>query len=115
MNDLDTIDDSVFLIKEKSLSPEQINFQSNIKKILTELETILIEKNIKYGNSALKPKRIFSKASPEEQLKVRIDDKLSRISNMGSDVSLDEDTVLDLIGYLVLYKISLLNKTLIKE
>jgi hypothetical protein len=48
--------------------------------------------------------RIFSKASSQEQLKVRIDDKLSRLKTQ--DVSEDEDVVNDLIGYLILYKIS---------
>ena len=36
---------------------------------------MLIEKNRAYGNSALQPVRVFSKASSEEQLLVRIDDK----------------------------------------
>jgi len=63
---------------------------------------MLISKNKKYGNSALEPKRIFSKASAEEQLLVRIDDKLSRMSNQDED----EDVIEDLLGYLVLLKIA---------
>jgi len=71
-----------------------------------ELEAIrisLIQKNIQYGNSALNPLRIFSQASPDEQIKVRIDDKLSRIKNQSTGDS--EDSVGDLIGYLVLMRI----------
>ena len=64
---------------------------------------MLLEKNRKYGDSALNPKRIFSKASPMEQINVRIDDKLSRIcSNQFDD---KEDAVFDLLGYLILRRI----------
>jgi hypothetical protein len=68
-----------------------------------EIATMLIEKNRAYGNSALKPVRIFSRASSEEQLLVRIDDKLSRLAR-GSAAG--EDVVADLIGYLVLLRIA---------
>jgi len=44
-----------------------------------EIAHMLIKKNIAYGNSALEPVRIFSRADAREQLHVRIDDKLSRI------------------------------------
>jgi hypothetical protein len=46
--------------------------------------------------------RIFSKSTPEEALLIRIDDKLSRIAR-GQDAG--EDTILDLIGYLVLLRV----------
>jgi hypothetical protein len=39
-----------------------------------------------------------------EQLKVRLDDKLSRLQNAQDDE--DEDVVSDLIGYLVLFKVA---------
>jgi len=60
----------------------------------------LIEKNRKYGNSALEPMQIFCKASSEVQLLARIDDKLNRI--IQGNAHEDEDVVWDLIGYLVL-------------
>ena len=75
-----------------------------IRAVCDEVRDMLLEKNRKYGNSALDPVRVFSKADRLEQLKVRIDDKLSRIRNAQSDE--DEDVVDDLIGYLVLYKIA---------
>jgi len=65
---------------------------------------MLIEKNHSYGNSALDPVRIFSKANAREQLYVRIDDKLSRLMK-GADYPGDND-IDDLIGYLVLLKIA---------
>jgi hypothetical protein len=65
---------------------------------------MLIEKNISYGDSALDPVRIFSKASSIEQLHVRIDDKLSRLMK-GTEMVGDND-IDDLIGYLILLKIA---------
>ena len=63
------------------------------------LEDTLVAKNRAYGDSARRPVRVFSSASPVEQIRVRLDDKLSRIER-GDDAG--EDTVLDLMGYLVL-------------
>ena len=81
-----------------------MTFNDKVDKILDEISTILVEKNESYGNSALDPVRVFSKASPEEQLLVRLDDKLSRLAR-GEDYQ-NEDTITDLIGYLVLLKIA---------
>lgn len=86
------------------MKPEQ--FKQMVENELAKVKDTLIIKNRKYGNSALEPKRVFSKASAKEQLLVRIDDKLSRIANESLDEDEDEDVVLDLIGYLVLYKIA---------
>jgi len=79
--------------------------QNQIVKACDEICTLLVEKNAKYGNSALEPVRVFSKASTTEQLLVRIDDKLSRIKTTGLEAP-DEDTLNDLIGYLILLKIA---------
>ena len=66
---------------------------------------LLIEKNRSYGNSALNPVRIFSRSDTTEQLKVRIDDKLSRFMN--GDDTFKENDLDDLMGYLVLLSIAL--------
>lgn len=79
-------------------------FQQQLKEIAEDIGQVLIEKNKSYGNSALEPVRIFSKASHIEQINVRIDDKLSRIAR-GSEYPGD-DTIRDLIGYLVLLLIA---------
>lgn len=80
-----------------------------VQKLITEecdsIKELLLLKNREYGNSALEPKRIFAKSSPVEQIKVRIDDKLSRLANEG-DKEIKEDTVQDLIGYLILLRIA---------
>ena len=78
-----------------------------ISGVCDDIKELLIHKNRKYGNSALKPCRVFSKASPVEQLLVRIDDKLNRIMQGAGLLADDEDVVNDLIGYLVLLKIGM--------
>jgi ATP-dependent helicase/DNAse subunit B len=78
--------------------------QKEIVIVCDQIKELLLEKNRKYGDSALNPIRIFSKANNLEQIKVRIDDKLNRLKNIQEDEG--EDTVTDLIGYLVLYKIA---------
>ena len=81
--------------------------ESKISVVCDDIKELLIHKNRKYGNSALQPNRIFSKCSATEQLLVRIDDKLNRIMKGAGLLATDEDVVNDLIGYLVLLKISM--------
>ena len=81
--------------------------EMKISGICDDIKELLIHKNRKYGNSALKPCRVFSKASPVEQLLVRIDDKLNRIMQGAGLLAEDEDVVNDLIGYLILLKIGM--------
>ena len=75
------------------------------RKILEEclnIAELLINKNKSYGSSYSHPINIFSKANPKEQLYIRIDDKLNRIKK-GTEYAA-EDTILDLVGYLVLLR-----------
>jgi len=81
--------------------------ETKISKICDDIKELLIHKNRKYGDSALHPCRVFSKASATEQLLVRIDDKLNRIMKGAGLLATDEDVVNDLIGYLVLLKIGM--------
>lgn len=83
--------------------------QELIKKECDSIKELLLEKNRKYGNAAIEPKRIFSSADPIEQINVRIDDKISRIGNMQKDET--EDAELDLIGYLILKRVAKQRKT----
>ena len=82
-----------------------MSIEEDIAEVTDSVKDLLIRKNRKYGNSALNPSRVFSKANAIEQLKVRIDDKLSRIAQ-GHGEDPDEDTIMDLMGYLVLLKIA---------
>ena len=72
-----------------------------IAEVCDEFKAFLLDKNIKYGGSALSPVRLASKLSPVEQIEIRIDDKLSRIMN-GDPNKEDEDPWRDLLGYLIL-------------
>lgn len=69
------------------------------------IRDLLLAKNAAYGDSALNPIGIFSSLTAEEAIKIRIDDKLARIGNKGI-TDLTEDTVDDLIGYLILLQIA---------
>lgn len=79
-----------------------------ISAMCDKLKAMLLEKNRKYGDSALNPVRIFSKADPVEQIKVRLDDKFSRVRNEQGDE--DEDVVMDIAGYSILLKIAIEDK-----
>lgn len=80
-----------------------MSFEQEVDSVLSSIRTMLLRKNASYGDSALSPIRVFSRASTDEQLRVRIDDKLKRLANGGEHGG--EDTVADLIGYLVLLRI----------
>lgn len=79
--------------------------QQMIAREFNNIRDLVLQKNKEYGDSAVNPIRIFSSADSLEQIKVRIDDKLSRLSNKGPK-SIAEDTVSDLIGYLVLLRVA---------
>jgi hypothetical protein len=74
-----------------------------ITAVCADVREMLLAKNAAYGDSALDPVRVFSKASTVEQILVRIDDKLSRLSRGAPD---GEDIERDLIGYLILLRIA---------
>ncbi len=84
--------------------------QNSIKWICNEIRDLLLAKNKAYGDSALEPDNIFSKLDSAQAICARIDDKLSRIKNVGLDDK-TEDTLDDLIGYLILLKIARSNAT----
>jgi hypothetical protein len=85
--------------------------KEKITEVCNEIKELLLEKNRKYGDSALNPIRILSKSDSVEQLKVRIDDKLNRLKNLQEDET--EDTITDLIGYLILLKISITKQEMV--
>ena len=80
-------------------------FKHDMSEIIDKIESILLMKNIEYGNSVLEPLRIFSNSNPIELINVRLDDKLSRMLN-DCDKTIKEDTVFDFIGYLILKMIA---------
>lgn len=88
---------------ERTFTTIYFDLIETLHEEIQDLQLFLIEKNKKYGNSALQPVRRFAKSDAVEQLRVRIDDKLSRLIRGNGD---DEDTKLDLLGYLILEKIA---------
>ena len=83
--------------------------RNSIKWTCNEIRDLLVEKNEAYGDSAIEPENIFSKLDSTQGICARIDDKLSRIKNTGLDDA-TEDTLDDLIGYLVLLKVARSNE-----
>ena len=81
-------------------------FGWHLDKVVEKITKLLKEKNEAYGNTALNPSNIFSKLDSTEAICARIDDKLARISNRGINDK-TEDTVDDVIGYLLLLKMSM--------
>jgi hypothetical protein len=69
---------------------------NHFQQITDSLAKVLMEKNKRYGNSALNPIHVFNGKSKVGQ---RADDKISRIAN---SEQLRKNDVCDLIGYLIL-------------
>ena len=69
-----------------------------------ELASLMEEKNALYGFASLNPKRVVStrEVTPKDSIAMRIDDKIARYNNTPKEKD-TEDTVMDIIGYLVLY------------
>lgn len=89
------------------MSADLDKVQQLIAEECDAIKELLLSKNKKYGNSAIAPSRIFAQSDAVEQIKVRIDDKLTRIRNANSMNQKDnEDAVQDLLGYLVLLRVA---------
>lgn len=78
---------------------EDISEIREVSDICHELKKFLLVKNERYGDSALKPIKVFSKGTPGDKIDTRMDDKVSRI--VKSEEQRKNDFV-DLAGYLVL-------------
>jgi len=96
------------LIKSKSKHSSRIRSltktQNLIVKECDSIRDLLLEKNRSYGDSFSRPIGIFAAGHDADvQIRVRIDDKLARISR-GTEYS-NEDTITDLIGYLILLRL----------
>lgn len=79
---------------------QQTQTQKQIEDICKAISDVLIDKNKKYGNSALKPINVFYKGDNTNSILIRLDDKLSRIKNNKEDIRVND--ICDTIGYLVL-------------
>jgi len=77
-----------------------VDSQQKIIALCDSMKALLLEKNQRYGDSALSPLGIFSTLNATEGIKVRLDDKLARIKNHPE--SLRKNDIADIIGYLIL-------------
>ena len=84
----------------------KLNFDWHLDKVSKQITDLLKSKNKAYGNTALNPSNVFSKLDATEAICARLDDKLARIKNKGINDK-TEDTVDDIIGYLLLLKMSM--------
>jgi len=75
-----------------------MKFSWQVEQITGSLKDFLIEKNKRYGNSALDPLKGI-KYTPEDGIKIRLADKVKRIINLDE---LRKNDVIDVIGYLIL-------------
>ena len=91
---------------EADRNGRELSFQDNLHLTCNRIKNLLIQKNQAYGNTALDPINVFSKLNATEAICARLDDKIARIKNKGINDE-TEDTVDDLIGYLLLLKMSM--------
>ena len=86
----------------EALQSTMVQNQKLIAEVFDEMKTLVLQKNNQYGDSVLDPKRYFSSAPTDEQIKVRIDDKINRLVLGNDSLESDDDIIKDLIGYLTL-------------
>jgi len=86
----------------EAIQTSMVQHQKLIAELFDEMKSLVLQKNNQYGDSVLDPKRYFSTAPTDEQIKVRIDDKLNRLVLGNDSLESDDDIIKDLIGYLTL-------------
>tara|TARA_Y100000356_G_C11160182_1_gene235523 strand:+ start:226 stop:624 length:399 start_codon:yes stop_codon:yes gene_type:complete len=91
---------------DRNIDKFKESFETKLLKVTKEITDLLITKNQAYGDTALNPIKIFSRLDASEAICARLDDKIMRIKNKGINDE-TEDTVSDLIGYLLLLKMSM--------
>lgn len=95
-NQCKTCDELSFWFPQPSLL---MNTPQKIDTLFNNFKEFLKEKNKRYGDSALKPQKIFSKQDSGSQICNRIDDKLGRINNSSE---IKKNDLSDLFGYVAL-------------
>lgn len=80
------------------------DFAKRVAETAARVVNLLRIKNEQYGDSVQHPLRVFSKLDSQAGIRVRIDDKLSRLARGNDSIESDIDIVDDLIGYLILLR-----------
>lgn len=80
--------------------------------VLRRVAHMLREKNEKYGDSVMDPLRVFYQGGEDISalIKIRMDDKLSRLARGSEGIESDLDIYYDLIGYLALLIVAIESK-----
>ena len=87
-------------MKRQTMQDEQ--FMDACQEVANEVVELLREKNLSYGNSLQNPIGIFAPGDDRTRtIRVRIDDKLARFARGNMSFESEEDTVKDLLGYLI--------------
>lgn len=87
---------------------DEKDMKEEITKTCNQLRKFLLQKNEQYGNSVGDPIRVFAKKHDRgELLRIRMDDKLSRLARGNSSMESDEDVIKDLAGYCILLLITM--------
>lgn len=79
-----------------------------IQEVCDDLKSLLLQKNAAYGDAVHQKGPLFD-VDPVVGIQSRINDKLRRIQNTGLNKD-TEDSLTDLMGYLVHLKIALTRK-----
>ena len=100
---------------------EELKTNELIQLVTANIRDLLLYKNKKYGDSALKPIQVFASDTADVSITIRMDDKLSRIINSSNlseperkiftnlfsrvlrdNLALRKNDIADLSGYLIL-------------
>ena len=82
------------------------NTQEKICEITNAIKDLLLYKNNKYGDSALKPNNVFYKGDSTNSILIRLDDKVGRVKS-NPDKNPRVNDVVDIVGYSILLLISM--------
>jgi hypothetical protein len=94
----------VFTVDKILATRDSAGTKEKIGCVLASLDALLVEKNRRYGDSALNPQNICYKGGATDSILIRIDDKLGRIKNNTGE--LRKNDIVDLMGYLTLLCVS---------
>ena len=78
-----------------------------IATICDEVKALLLKKNEQYGDSVLNPINLFAHSTPIDGIRIRLDDKYSRLVRGNDSIESDEDIHLDCIGYHIMALIAI--------
>lgn len=101
--------DMMILGATKLREKERHDPKTDLESSIAQTRDMLIQKNREYGSAVFKKGKVFSKTSAEDAIRIRLDDKMSRLAWMmqnPGEAFVQEDTEFDLTGYLILMQVA---------